>query len=137
MMRRKELPSVEEVCRDASRIVVLEEVMNPTNVGAIFRSAAALGMDAILLTKGCSDPLYRRAIRVSMGNVFRIPWTIVEENHTKGQSLCVVFFFRRRSLTEVRHLTFIRKRLAGYTGFADVAAVNTVLTIHNLYTSQI
>ena len=65
-MRRPTLPSVEEVCKDARRIAVLENVMNPTNVGAIFRSAAALNMDAILLTPACSNPLYRRAIRVSM-----------------------------------------------------------------------
>ena len=74
-MRRPKLPSVEEVCRSARRIVVLENVMNPTNIGAIFRSAAALGMDAVLLTCAGSDPLYRRASRVSMGNVFLIPWT--------------------------------------------------------------
>jgi len=74
-MRRKVLPSVEEVCKNASRIAVLENVMNPTNVGAIFRSAAALHMDAVLLTSACSDPLYRRASRVSMGCVFQIPWT--------------------------------------------------------------
>ena len=74
-MRRPKLPSVEEVCTDARRIAVLENVMNPTNVGAIFRSAAALGMDAVLLTPACSDPLYRRAIRVSMGTVFQVPWT--------------------------------------------------------------
>ena len=76
-MRRAELPSVESVCEHAARIAVLEEVMNPTNVGAIFRSAAALGMDAVLLTPGCSDPLYRRAVRVSMGTVFQIPWTYI------------------------------------------------------------
>ena len=74
-MRRPKLPTVEEVCRSARRIVVLENVMNPTNIGAIFRSAAALGMDAVLLTSAGSDPLYRRASRVSMGNVFLIPWT--------------------------------------------------------------
>ncbi len=77
VMRRAGLPSVSDVCRDARRIVVLEDVMNPTNVGAIFRSAAALGMDAVLLTQGCSDPLYRRAARVSMGTVFQIPWTYI------------------------------------------------------------
>ena len=76
-MRRAELPSVESVCEHAARIAVLEEVMNPTNVGAIFRSASALGMDAVLLTPGCSDPLYRRAARVSMGTVFQIPWTYI------------------------------------------------------------
>ena len=74
-MYRKPLPSVEDVLRGAGRIAVLEDVVNPTNVGAIFRSAAALGMDAVLLSAGCSDPLYRRAIRVSMGTVFQIPWT--------------------------------------------------------------
>lgn len=74
-MRRPALPSVSELCRTSSRIAILENVMNPTNVGAIFRSAAALHMDAILLTPGCSNPLYRRAIRVSMGTVFQIPWT--------------------------------------------------------------
>ena len=76
-MRRPQLKSVEEVVRDARRIVILENVMNPTNVGAIFRSAAALGMDAVLLTPGCSNPLYRRAARVSMGTVFQIPWTFI------------------------------------------------------------
>lgn len=74
-MRRPPLPSMEEICQKASRIVILENVQNPTNVGAIFRSAAALGMDAVLLTSGCSDPLYRRSARVSMGTVFQIPWT--------------------------------------------------------------
>lgn len=75
VMRRKELPSLEEVCQNARRIAVLENVVNPTNIGAIFRSAAALHMDAVLLSPGCCDPLYRRAARVSMGTVFQIPWT--------------------------------------------------------------
>lgn len=74
-MRRPPLPHVEEICADAHRIAILENVVNPTNIGAIFRSAAALNMDAVLLTPACSDPLYRRAIRVSMGTVFQIPWT--------------------------------------------------------------
>lgn len=78
-MRRPALPSVAEVCTGARRIAVLENVMNPTNVGAIFRCAAALGMDAILLTTEGSDPLYRRASRVSMGNVFLVPWTYLPE----------------------------------------------------------
>ncbi len=78
-MYRPVLPSVEEICKNARRIAVLENVMNPTNVGAIFRSAAALGMDAVLLTSGCSDPLYRRASRVSMGTVFQIPWTYFDK----------------------------------------------------------
>ena len=73
-MRRPTPKSVAEICRDARRVAVLENVMNPTNVGAIFRSAAALNMDAVLLTPACSDPLYRRAIRVSMGTVFQVPW---------------------------------------------------------------
>ena len=80
-MHRKPLPSPEEICRNTSRIAILEDVMNPTNVGAIFRSAAALHMDAVLLTPFCSNPLYRRAIRVSMGNVFLIPWTFLDEKY--------------------------------------------------------
>lgn len=71
-MKRPPLPTVKEICENKSRIVILDKVMNPTNVGAIIRSAAALGMDAVLLTPGCSDPLYRRAARVSMGTVFQI-----------------------------------------------------------------
>ena len=77
-MRRRALPDIEAICKNARRIAVLEDVMNPTNVGAIFRSAAALNMDAIVLTGGCSDPLYRRAGRVSMGTVFQIPWTVMD-----------------------------------------------------------
>ncbi len=76
-MRRPQLPSIENVCSGARRIAILENVMNPTNVGAIFRSAAALNIDAVLLTPACSNPLYRRAIRVSMGTVFQIPWTFI------------------------------------------------------------
>ena len=74
-MRRRALPSVADICKGARRIAILEDVMNPTNIGAIFRSAAALNMDAVLLTPACSNPLYRRASRVSMGTVFQIPWT--------------------------------------------------------------
>ncbi len=77
-MRRKALPSLKEICEGKPRIAILENVVNPTNVGDIFRSAAALSMDAVLLTKGSSDPLYRRAVRVSMGCVFQIPWTIMD-----------------------------------------------------------
>lgn len=76
-MKRPALPSVTEICQNARRIAVLETVVNPTNIGAIFRSAAALNMDAVLLTAGCSNPLYRRASRVSMGTVFQIPWTYI------------------------------------------------------------
>ena len=78
-MRRRELPRVEEICAGARRIAVLEDIMNPTNLGAIFRSAAALGMDAVLLTPACSNPLYRRSARVSMGTVFQVPWTYLED----------------------------------------------------------
>ena len=78
-MRRPRLPSVAEVCANARRIAVLENIMNPTNIGAIFRSAAALNVDAVLLTAAGSDPLYRRAARVSMGNVFLVPWTYLPE----------------------------------------------------------
>ena len=76
-MRRPAPRTAEEVCAGARRVAVLENVMNPTNVGAIFRSAAALNMDAVLLTPGCSDPLYRRCLRVSMGTVFQIPWAFL------------------------------------------------------------
>ena len=78
-MERRPLPAAEEICRQARRIAVLENVVNPTNIGAIFRSAAALGMDAVLLTPACCDPLYRRSVRVSMGTVFQIPWTYLGE----------------------------------------------------------
>lgn len=77
-MRRPALPEAAALCRTARRVAVLEDVMNPTNVGAIMRSAAALGIDCVLLTRASSDPLYRRAIRVSMGTVFQIPWTFVD-----------------------------------------------------------
>ena len=78
-MYRPALPSVEELLKNARRIAVLENVMNPTNTGAIFRSAAALGIDVVLLTPGCSDPLYRRSSRVSMGTVFQVPWTYLPD----------------------------------------------------------
>ncbi len=78
VMRRKRLPDIRQTIAEKRRIAVLENVVNPTNVGAIFRSAAALGMEAVLLTAGCSDPLYRRASRVSMGTVFQVPWTMMD-----------------------------------------------------------
>ena len=78
-MKRPPLPTLEETLKGAKRVAVLDNVQNPTNVGAILRSAAALGMDALLLTPGCSDPLYRRAARVSMGTVFQMPWTFFPE----------------------------------------------------------
>ena len=76
-MKRPKLPAVEEICKDIRRVAVLENVVNPTNMGAIFRSAAALNVDAVLLTPACTDPLYRRSIRVSMGTVFQIPWSFL------------------------------------------------------------
>ena len=79
-MKRRRLPDLQEICNGCDRIAVLENVMNPTNVGAIFRSAAALHMDAVILTGGCSNPLYRRASRVSMGTVVQIPWTFVDNS---------------------------------------------------------
>ncbi len=79
-MRRRPLPKPEEICRGARRVAVLENIMNPTNLGAIFRSAAALGMDAVLLTPACCDPLYRRSVRVSMGTVFQVPWAYLGED---------------------------------------------------------
>lgn len=101
-MRRKPLPTLEAVCAGARRIAVMERVMNPTNVGAIFRSAAALGMDAVLLTPGCSDPLYRRAARVSMGTVFQIPWTFLDEKISswpeEGQKILRKLGFRTAAM---------------------------------------
>ena len=86
-MRRPALPEVAVLCANAARVAVLENVMNPTNIGAIFRSAAALGVDAVLLTSAGSDPLYRRAVRVSMGTVFQIPWArIGEDAHDWAQT---------------------------------------------------
>ena len=85
-MRRREIKPVEDVLKDAKRIVLLDDVENPSNVGAIFRSAAAMFMDAVLLTYDCSDPLYRRAARVSVGTVFNIPWTYLQP-HINGYSI--------------------------------------------------
>ncbi len=85
-MLRPQRPTVAQICEKAKRVVILENVQNPTNVGAIFRSAAALGMDAVLLTPGCSDPLYRRSARVSMGTVFQIPWAFTGEWPEEGMA---------------------------------------------------
>ena len=87
LMRRRLYPAPEILCRDSERIAVLENVVNPTNVGAIMRSAAALHMDAVLLTPSCSDPLYRRAARVSMGTVFQVPWTYLGEDTQAGADI--------------------------------------------------
>ncbi|MBQ2896469.1 MAG: RNA methyltransferase [Oscillospiraceae bacterium] len=81
-MHRPPLPAAEEICAGARRIAILENIMNPTKVGAIFRSAAALGIDAVLLTPACSNPLYRRSARVSMGTVFQIPWAYLGSEQT-------------------------------------------------------
>ena len=100
-MRRPALPDIVDVCKNARRIAVLENVVNPTNIGAIFRSAAALGMDAVLLTPGCSNPLYRRAIRVSMGTVFQIPWTFFDEKtewKTEGIRLLKAMGFKTAAM---------------------------------------
>lgn len=100
-MRRKPRADVRTVCAHARRVAVLEDVMNPTNVGAIFRSAAALGMDAVLLSSACSDPLYRRAIRVSMGTVFQVPWTYFDETepwHERGPALLGELGFRTAAM---------------------------------------
>lgn len=97
-MKRNALPSVKEIVKNARRIAVMEDVVNPTNVGAIFRSAAALNMDAILLTPACSNPLYRRAARVSMGTVFQAPWTFFEHGPSEAPNASYV--------TELKNLGF-------------------------------
>lgn len=100
-MYRPKRKSVEEILSGAKRVAVLENIMNPTNIGAIFRSAAALNMDAVLLTGGCSNPLYRRAARVSMGTVFQVPWTFFDPG-TKwpetGMSLLKTAGFRTAAM---------------------------------------
>ena len=101
-MRRPQLPDPKELLQNVNRVAILENVMNPTNVGAIFRSAAALGMDAVLLTPGCSNPLYRRSARVSMGTVFQIPWTYIGEDSAdwpeKGMALLKELGFKTAAL---------------------------------------
>lgn len=103
-MRRWPLPSVEETCRDARRVAVMENIVDHTNVGALMRSAAALDVDAVLVTPSCGDPLYRRAARVSMGTVFQIPWTRIggDDKH----------FWPRRGLEELRALGFTTVAMA-------------------------
>lgn len=103
-MRRWPLPSVEESCRDARRVAVMENIVDHTNVGALMRSAAALDVDAVLVTPSCGDPLYRRAARVSMGTVFQIPWTRIggDDKH----------FWPRRGLEELRSLGFTTVAMA-------------------------
>ena len=96
-MRRPKLPSVDEVLKDAHRVAVLEGIVDSTNIGAIFRSAAALNVDAVLVTANCGDPLYRRAVRVSMGTVFQVPWTRIGETNED---------WPERGLEKLRNLGF-------------------------------
>lgn len=86
-MRRPEMPSVADICRDAERVAVIDGVVDTTNIGAIFRSAAALGIDAVVLTPTSCDPLNRRSVRVSMGSVFLVPWTWVNSGLTELRAL--------------------------------------------------
>lgn len=117
-MRRPAAVDPEDLCRRSSRIAVLERVVNPTNVGAIIRSAAALQMDGVLLTPDCSDPLYRRAIRVSMGTVFQIPWAYFSEDcdwltFLKAQGYrTVAMALRRDTVTIDDPGLLLEKRLA-------------------------
>ena len=127
-MRRPQLPTVEEVCATARRIAVLENVMNPTNVGAIFRSAAALGMDAVLLTSAGSDPLYRRASRVSMGNVFLIPWTYLPEGDWVAQLHALGFQTAAMALRD-DSLTLCDPRLAAAEKLAGQIAGNAPIAV--------
>lgn len=80
-MKRPPMPSLDELLKDARTVAVLENIADSTNIGAIFRSAAALGVDAVLVTPDCCDPLCRRAVRVSMGTIFRVPWCEIGEDH--------------------------------------------------------
>ena len=110
VMRRRPLQNYLELCAGKSRIAILENVMNPTNVGAIFRSAAALHMEAVLLTPGCSDPLYRRASRVSMGTVFQVPWTFIQdENEIRCQR---EIFWPQQAITKLKQMGYKTAALA-------------------------
>ncbi|RSX53854.1 rRNA methyltransferase [Bifidobacterium goeldii] len=102
-MRRWPLPSVAEVCRNARRVAVMENIVDHTNVGALMRSAAALDVDAVLVTPSCGDPLYRRAARVSMGTVFQVPWTRIGED---------VHDWPRKGLAELKSLGFTTVAMA-------------------------
>ena len=109
-MHRRPLQNYLELCAGKSRIAILENVMNPTNVGAIFRSAAALHMEAVLLTPGCSDPLYRRASRVSMGTVFQVPWTFIQdENEIRCQR---EILWPKQAITELKQMGYKTAALA-------------------------
>lgn len=119
-MRRPALPPAEELCRSVRRVAVLENIMNPTNIGAIFRSAAALGMDAVLLTREGSDPLYRRAVRVSMGTVFQIPWTYLPEDRPYTELLGELGFKTAALALREDALDIHDQRLAGEDRLAVV-----------------
>lgn len=110
VMRRRPLQNYLEMCAGKSRIAILENVMNPTNVGAIFRSAAALHMEAVLLTPGCSDPLYRRASRVSMGTVFQVPWTSIQDDNAIRCQREILW--PKRAITELKQMGYKTAALA-------------------------
>ena len=109
-MRRKPLRKFQDLCDGINRIAILENVQNPTNVGAIFRSAAALNMGAIFLSPGCSDPLYRRASRVSMGTVFQIPWTFIRDSNEMRCKREVIW--PKRAIAELKKLGYKTAALA-------------------------
>jgi len=119
-MRRPLLPSAKEVCTGARRIAVLENVVNPTNLGAIFRSAAALGMDAVLLTSAGSDPFYRRALRVSMGTVFQVPWAYLPEDEPWTELLHTLGFQTAAMALREDAMELSDARLAGIDKLALV-----------------
>lgn len=109
-MRRKPLRKIQDLCDGINRIAILENVQNPTNVGAIFRSAAALNMGAIFLSPGCSDPLYRRASRVSMGTVFQIPWTFIRDSNEMRCKREVIW--PKQAIAELKKLGYKTAALA-------------------------
>ena len=109
-MRRKPLRKFQDLCDGINRIAILENVQNPTNVGAIFRSAAALNMEAVLLSPGCSDPLYRRAARVSMGTVFQIPWTFIRDSNEMRCKREVIW--PKQAIAELKKLGYKTAALA-------------------------
>lgn len=109
-MRRWELPSVAEVCKDASRVAVMENIVDHTNVGALMRSAAALDVDAVLVTPSCGDPLYRRAARVSMGTVFQVPWTRITGTNDDGTE--DKYYWPFKGMDELKSLGFTTVAMA-------------------------
>lgn len=124
-MRRPTLPTVAEVCKNAKRIAVLEDVVNPTNVGAIFRSAAAMHMDAVLLTPNCADPYYRRAARVSMGTVFQIPWTYFPKNKESTTPFAQEIYTENKSINTEKSNNL-------KTETADLSGCSYIATLHEL-----